>query len=66
MAATRTMVKTMVAKMGGNDLGTGLKWFGISMMDTFGLNQFAPTASSTILQINPPVLDFSLQQANDE
>ena len=26
----------------GNDLEMGLKWFGISMTDTFGLNQFAP------------------------
>jgi hypothetical protein len=46
----------------------GQSWsnFGIAMMDTFGLNQFAPTASNIILQINPSVLDFSLQQAKCE
>ena len=48
----------------GNDLGMGLKRCGIAMTDTFGLNQFAPTASNVVLQINPPMLDFGLQQAN--
>jgi len=42
----------------GNDPGMGLKWFRILMMDTFGLNQFSPTASNIILLTNPPVLDF--------
>jgi len=41
-----------------------LKWFGILMTDAFGLNQFAPTASNIVLQTNPSVLDFGLQQAN--
>ena len=44
----------------------GLKWFGISMTDTFGLNQFAPKISNMSSKRDPPMTDFSLRQAKRE